>query len=211
MAASEYSSQSSLFTLVEPIDLPNAEIVIHRSLFDGEEASRHFDGLLSETKWSQETIQMFGKVTNIPRLTAWYGDADKPYTYSGIQMQPLPWTERLLEIKTRVETISQTVFNSVLLNQYRDGNDSVDWHADDEPELGANPVIGSVSFGGIRDFRFRSKDADSSDTHTTETIELRHGDVLLMSGETQRNWNHQIPKRAKADPRINLTFRTINP
>ena len=210
MSKSQRSSQPPLFSLVEPIDLPNAELVIHRALFNDEEATDHFEALLSETKWSQETIQMFGKVTNIPRLTAWYGDADKPYTYSGIQMQPLPWTERLLEIKTRVETISQTVFNSVLLNQYRNGNDSVDWHADDEPELGANPVIGSVSFGGVRDFKFRSKDADSSDTQTTETIELRHGDVLLMSGETQRNWNHQIPKRAKADPRINLTFRTIH-
>ena len=209
MTSSDHSSQPSLFTSIEPLDLPNTDIVIHRSLFDGEEASDHFDGLLSETKWTQETIQMFGKITNIPRLTAWYGDEDKPYTYSGIQMLPLPWTQRLHTIKARVESISQTVFNSVLLNQYRDGNDSVDWHADDEPELGSNPVIGSVSFGGTRDFKFRNKDDKSGDTQTTKTVELRHGDVLLMSGETQRFWNHQIPKRAKAEPRINLTFRTI--
>jgi len=211
MTPKNSSDQSSfIFDAIERVELPNADITLHRGLFDLSEAENHFQGLLSEIHWQQEQISMFGKTSDIPRLTAWYGDEDKPYTYSGIQMQPLPWTERLLAIKTRVESISHTVFNSVLLNQYRDGSDKVDWHADDEPELGLNPVIGSVSLGGTRDFNFRSKDDDSSGKRTTETVELRHGDVLLMSGETQRYWNHQIPKRAKASPRINLTFRTIH-
>jgi alkylated DNA repair dioxygenase AlkB len=207
MTAKHDRAQPSLFSASEALELPNADIVIQRSLFDPQEADDHFDALISEIDWRQEQIRMFDKTTNIPRLTAWYGDDEKPYTYSGIEMQPSPWTERLLVIKTRVESLSETTFNSVLLNQYRDGSDSVAWHADNEPELGPVPVIGSVSFGATRDFQFRSN--DPSGEGVTTTIELRHGDVLVMGGDTQKFWNHQIPKRANASTRINLTFRTV--
>ena len=151
---------------------------------------------------------MFGRSTAIPRLTAWYGDEDKPYTYSGIQMSPLPWTSRLQTIKRLVESVAEETFNSVLLNQYRDGSDSVAWHADNEPELGATPTIGSVSLGATRAFQFRNI-TDYKEDEITEEVQLGHGDVLIMRGDTQKYWNHQIPKRANATARINLTFRRI--
>jgi len=208
MTAKHQHGQPSLFTSIEEVDLPNADIVIHRSLFDVQEADEHLEGLLFETHWQQEQIRMFGKMTDIPRLTAWYGDEDKPYTYSGIEMAPLPWTTRLETIKKQVESVSETTFNSVLLNRYRDGSDGVAWHADNEPELGPAPIIGSVSFGATRAFQFRNI-TDSKENEMTEEVQLRHGDVLIMGGGTQKYWNHQIPKRTKADPRINLTFRKI--
>ena len=207
MTADNDSRQPSLFSTIEGLELPNADIVIHRSAFESQEADNHFDGLTSEIDWRQEQMRMFNKIINIPRLTAWYGDDGKPYTYSGIEMQPSPWTDRLLEIKTRVESLANATFNSVLLNQYRDGSDSVAWHADNEPELGPAPVIGSVSFGAKRDFQFRANVPSSSAMKTT--IELRHGDLLVMGGNTQKFWNHQIPKRANASARINMTFRKI--
>lgn len=207
MTADHARRQPSLFSTTEALQLPHADIVIHRSAFGPQEADDHFDGLISEVDWRQEQIRMFDKPIDIPRLTAWYGDEEKPYTYSGIEMHPSPWTKRLLEIKARLESLSETTFNSVLLNQYRDGSDSVAWHADNEPELGPAPVIGSVSFGATRDFQFRSNDPSPDDT--TTTIELRHGDILVMGGDTQKFWNHQIPKRANVNTRINLTFREI--
>jgi alkylated DNA repair dioxygenase AlkB len=148
---------------------------------------------------------MYGKRINFPRLTAWYGDNDKPYSFSGITLNPLVWTKTLLEIKNRIEPKAGVCFNSVLLNLYRDGNDSISWHTDAEPELGKNPVIASVNFGETRNFQLRH-----IETKEKIEIELVHGSLLIMQGELQHFWQHQVPKTSKKiKDRINLTFRVI--
>lgn len=149
-----------------------------------------------------------------PRLTAWYGQPGLTYTYSAKAMSPLPWTTSLLTIKTAIETeltnhLIKTDFTSVLINKYRDGNDSLGWHSDNEKELGNEPVIASISLGEARTFQFRLKD----DHEKKIQIELNDGSLLVMRGKTQELWQHQIPKRSSAtaviNPRINLTFRHI--
>ena len=152
---------------------------------------------------------MYGQRIAVPRLTAWFGDPRATYSYSGITMTPEAWTPLLLELKSLVEPKALgTPFNSVLLNLYRDGNDSVSWHSDDEPELGTNPVIASVSLGQARTFRLKHKRDDSI---PPVEIELTHGSLLVMSGALQHFWKHQLPKRKSKSlgPRINLTFRRI--
>lgn len=162
--------------------------------------------LIKGVKWKQEKIHMYGKMVNIPRLTAWYGDFDKEYTYSGVKLKPIGWTDELLTIKRAVEEKAATSFSSVLLNLYRNGNDSVAWHSDDEKELGINPTIASVSLGSSRTFRLRHLE----DKSLIRVVELTHGSLLIMQGETQHNWEHEIPKRkGGVRPRINLTFRAI--
>ncbi|HEY9752826.1 MAG TPA: alpha-ketoglutarate-dependent dioxygenase AlkB, partial [Coleofasciculaceae cyanobacterium] len=130
----------------------DGEVIFYKNFFGTDESNKLFDELYSGTEWQQETIQIFGKRTPLPRLTAWHGDAGKTYIYSGIEQRPAPWTPTLSSIKARIEKIAEVEFNSVLLNLYRNGRDSVAWHSDDEPELGQNPVIGSVSFGATRRF-----------------------------------------------------------
>ena len=150
---------------------------------------------------------MFGKEVNLPRLTAWYGDKGKSYKYSGIEMNPNTWTPTLLIIKEKVETVAGFNFNSVLVNLYRNGQDYVSWHSDDESELGNNPTIASVSFGATRRFILRHK--SNRDLGKVE-VALTHGSLILMQGTTQHFWQHQVPKTAKKiSPRINLTFRVI--
>ncbi|MFW6367615.1 MAG: alpha-ketoglutarate-dependent dioxygenase AlkB family protein [Halothece sp.] len=191
----------------QQLNLPHSDIKIYRNFFDQKNSDRFFAKLKQEINWKQEYIKLYGKENPVPRLTAWYGDSGYTYTYSGITMNPEPWTDALLEIKQKIETIAKVNFNSVLLNLYRDGNDGVAWHSDDEPELGKYPVIGSVSFGGERRFSFKYRDQTNPERHD---INLRHGDYLLMQGETQQYWYHQIPKTKKpVSPRINLTFRVI--
>ncbi|MFP4132851.1 MAG: alpha-ketoglutarate-dependent dioxygenase AlkB family protein [Halothece sp.] len=191
----------------QQLNLPHSDIKIYRNFFDQKNSDRFFAKLKQEINWKQEYIKLYGKENPVPRLTAWYGDSGYTYTYSGITMNPEPWTDALLEIKQKIETIAKVNFNSVLLNLYRDGNDGVAWHSDDEPELGKYPVIGSVSFGGERRFSFKYRDQTNPERHD---INLKHGDYLLMQGETQQYWYHQIPKTKKpVSPRINLTFRVI--
>lgn len=142
-----------------------------------------------------------------PRLTAWYGDAGKDYSYSGITMQPLAWTDTLMAIKQSADKVAGVSFNSALLNLYRDGKDSMGWHRDNEKELGTNPVIASVSFGAPRRFLLRHY----TDKKLVREIVLTHGSLLLMRGETQHYWEHSIPKTAKpAGSRINITFRIVH-
>lgn len=189
----------------EHFDLPDADIRLYHRFFSAEESAQLSESLTAGILWQQDQIRMFGKQIPIPRLNAWYGDADKSYTYSGIHLKPHPWNEDLLFIKERIEKVTETRFTSVLLNLYRSGNDSMGWHADDEPELGPNPSIASVSFGASRVFQMR---------HVTKKIRanipLVNGSLLLMQGSTQHFWQHQIPKTSKPLPsRINLTFRTI--
>jgi alkylated DNA repair dioxygenase AlkB len=199
---------SSILTELESIKLNmvDADIEYFPSFFTQSESNRLYKSLLKNIAWQQDTIRFYGKEIPLPRLTAWYGETDKSYTYSGIPMKPLAWTDELLEIKYRIEEIACVEFSSVLLNLYRTGNDSVAWHADDEKELGHNPIIGSVSFGAARTFQFKHIE----NPNLKEKIELQNGSFLLMRGETQHNWLHQIPKTTKPlQPRINLTFRII--
>lgn len=157
-------------------------------------------------KWQQDHIQMYGKRIPLPRLTSWYGDSGKRYSYSGISLHPRPWNKGLRYIKDTIEQATGFSFNSVLLNWYRSGDDHMSWHADDEPELGRNPVIASVNFGETRDFVLRRMD----DPTQKITIPLRHGSLLVMAGELQHYWQHSVPKRKKVQgSRFNLTFRTI--
>jgi len=185
--------------------IPSKNIVYIPNLFSLTEANTYFEQLRQHVDWNQETIRLYGQAYEVPRLTAWYGDEDKSYTYSGITLHPVKWITPLLKIKKRIENISACSFNSVLLNRYRNGSDSVSWHADDEPELGPNPLIGSVSFGGTRPFQMKHKFTDER-----REILLQHGSYLFMKGSTQHHYLHKIPKTKRAvGERINLTFRQI--
>lgn len=187
-------------------DLPDADIAYYPSMFDAVGSDTLFKELLETIPWQQDEIRVYGKVHRQPRLTALYGNEGKPYSYSGITMQPLPWNVLLQDIKDKVEKIAGVSFSTVLLNLYRDGSDSNGWHADDEKELGRNPVIASVSFGAERYFHMKHR----SDKNQKQKILLENGSLLIMKGPTQHHWLHQIPKTARPiEPRINLTFRII--
>ena len=190
----------------ELFQVENGQYLFIPNFFSIEEGNYLFSRLDSTISWKQEKMNMYGKEVLFPRLTAWYGDSDRAYSFSGITLNPLPWTEELLKIKKKIETKTSAIFNSVLLNKYRDGSDSISWHTDDEKELGKNPIIASVTFGGTRNFQLRHRD-----TGEKINLELSHGSLLIMQGELQHFWQHQIPKTKKqVDPRINLTFRVIN-
>lgn len=191
---------------LQTLDLPEAEVSLYPAFFSASEAERLLREVRDTTAWRQETIKFYGKKIDVPRLTAWYGDEGTSYIYSGIKNVPLPWTPALTEVKRAVEPPSGVVFNSVLVNRYRTGKDSVSWHADDEPEFGEQPVIASVSFGGTRSFQLKHKKRKE----LKASVELTHGSLLIMRGGTQANWLHQIPKTAKpVDERLNLTFRAV--
>ena len=211
------ASQPLQLTATEHLDLPGGEAVLHRSYLSAAEADEHLVGLDGETNWQQEQIRMYERTVDVPRLSAWYGGRAMSYTYSGIAMQPLEWTDRLAGLKARIEQVAGgACFNSVLLNKYRNEFDGVAWHADDEPELGKNPIIGSISLGATRRFQLRQRYGAGEAPSEIVNVDLHHGDVLIMSGATQHNWIHQIPKKARSGQagaltglRINLTFRTI--
>jgi len=157
-------------------------------------------------RWKQDKIKMYGDVIPLPRLTSWYGDSGSNYTYSGISSQPNEWTPELFELKQRIEAAIGSKFNSVLLNWYRDGDDHLSWHADDEVELGNEPTIASVNFGATRDFILRRKDNHAEKL----VVPLGQGSLLVMAGELQTFWEHSVPKRKKVkESRFNLTFRKI--
>jgi alkylated DNA repair dioxygenase AlkB len=190
----------------QTLDLPDAEVFFYPHFFRAPEADRLLVELRDTTVWRQETIRLYGKKIDMPRLTAWYGDEGATYVYSGIKNVPMPWTPALLEVKRAVEPACGVIFNSVLLNDYRDGRDSVSWHSDDEPEFGERPVIASVSFGGTRTFQLKHKKRKE----LKASIPLTHGSLLIMRGDTQARWLHQVPKTAQhVDERLNLTFRAI--
>ena len=191
-----------------PLHIPDAEVTYFPNLFPSAQATMHFKQLAENIDWVQNKITMYGKENPVPRLEAWYGDEGMHYSYSGIQMEPKPWTETLLELKSTVEPIAGTIFNSVLINYYRDGNDRVGWHSDDEKELGEAPIIGSVSLGAERRFKLRHKQY-ALNRQKAELI-LENGSLLMMKGDTQRFWKHEIPRTAvPVAGRINLTFRVI--
>lgn len=194
--------------MLTQIEMPDAEVFLDQAFFSLPDSDRLFQQLSEQIAWRQEKIRLYGKEFNQPRLTAWYGDEGASYTYSNLTLHPLAWIAPLDEIRRRCNEAAGVEFNSVLLNLYRDGQDSMGWHQDNEPELGTNPVIASVSFGATRRFQFRHKKRRGL---PTISLDLTHGSLLLMKGATQHHWRHQVPKTATpAGARINLTFRVIN-
>jgi alkylated DNA repair dioxygenase AlkB len=190
----------------ESLAMPDADVVFYPGFYSSEENELFFQTLMQKIVWKSEHIQIAGRKVLLPRLTAWYGDEGKVYHYSGITVHPVGWTDLLRQIKSRVETVAETSFNSVLLNLYPNEQASVSWHSDDEPELGVNPVIASVSFGVARNFQLKHKHLPDE----RREILLTPGSLLLMRGTTQHFWKHRIPKTTKPHgPRINLTFRVI--
>ncbi len=185
----------------------DGQLRLYSTAWSDTESDLFYENLHDQTPWQQPEIHIAGKRIKIPRLQAWYGDSGACYRYSGLLMEPLIWTDTLVEVKKRVEQLCSCRFNSALVNFYRDGNDSVGWHSDDEPELGCNPSIASVSLGATRGFQIQHK----ADKHRKLTIDLVHGDLVLMQGEFQHHWRHQLPKTRKlVAGRINITFRWIN-
>lgn len=188
------------------VELPDGCIRFSKRMATDAEERRWLAALLAQTNWRQERIRLFGRSYLTPRLTAWHGDQGARYRYSGLELRPEPWTDVLKAIKERAEAASGASFNSVLLNCYRDGRDGMGWHSDDEPELGAAPVIGSLSLGARRRFLLRHKSAPKRRL----ALHLHGGSYLEMSGPTQRHWRHSVPKAAAPTGlRINLTFRTV--
>lgn len=187
------------------LPMPGADVSYLPRAIDITTADRVFLALRSQTTWQQQTIRMFGRTVNVPRLTAWHGDPGATYTYSGIRHEPADWTPALLELRDIAQKACGVVFNSALLNLYRNGRDFVSWHADDEPELG--PCIASVSLGGTRVMRFKPRVKGATDQ---TVLSLQHGSLLIMRGETQANYLHTVPRAVRSvGERINVTFRQI--
>jgi len=198
----------SLFDTPEIIRLPlqDAEIDYYPQFFEIESAHLLFEELYQNTPWIEEDIRVYGKVYKQPRLTAFYANNKKTYSYSNISMTPHPFTPVLNSIKETIEKATKMTFSSCLLNLYRDGQDSNGWHADDEKELGKNPEIASVSFGAERLFHLKHKKIKT----LKHKLSLQNGSLLVMKGETQHQWLHQISKTKKPiGKRINLTFRLL--
>lgn len=188
--------------------LPGASLAYQPAWLSAVEADALLAELQASLPWSVHRIRLFGRSVDSPRLSAWIGDADAVYRYSGADFLPHPWTPALSGLRARLQDALGVSFNSVLANLYRDGRDAMGWHSDDEPELGPAPVIGSVSLGGARRFLFKHK----QDPVHRAAFDLAHGSLLVMAGETQRHYRHALPRTAKpVAPRINLTFRLIDP
>jgi alkylated DNA repair dioxygenase AlkB len=200
-------SQYGLFSCdCETLPIVDGKLHYYRNWLSEEEADKLLLVLQHKVLWQQTEITVYGKSVPIPRLNAWYGDPGCRYTYSNAELEPIPWLPELMVINQRLSASLGCCFNTVLVNYYRNGNDSVAWHSDDEVELGSNPVIASVSLGAERRFCMRHRYCDK----TQKTIDLHHGSLLLMSGRMQHYWQHQIPKIPKlVNSRINLTFRRV--
>lgn len=185
--------------------LPDADIEYIEGLYSVEEATELFTVLQQSLDWRHDDIRMFGKIMKVPRLQAWYSDNGLTYRYSNMTLASKPWTATLATLKERISDYCQHDFNAVLANLYRDQHDSVSWHSDDEAELGNMPIIASLSLGAARDFQLKH-----IDNKEKLTLSLSTGSLLIMRGDTQRYWQHCVPKRAKKiEARINLTFRKI--
>ncbi|MBS1685367.1 MAG: alpha-ketoglutarate-dependent dioxygenase AlkB [Bacteroidetes bacterium] len=185
--------------------ITNGEVIYLPKFFDKNESDEFFVSLRNNILWRQESMKMYGKKVDFPRLTAWYSDSERPYAFSGITLKSNLWNHDIVAIKNKIEPKAGVVFNSVMLNLYRSGNDSISWHSDSEPEFGRNPVIASVNFGETRTFQLRH-----IQTKEKLEIELTHGSLFIMLGELQHFWQHQVPKTTQIKKeRINLTFRVI--
>ena len=186
--------------------IPNGKLQYHPAFLSAKQADNLYHELYNSTHWQKDKITVFGKTYDQPRLTALYALDPTPYTYSNITMHPNPMTKILKDLIHKINAVDTYDFNAVLLNLYRDGKDSNGWHADNEKELGKNPVIASISLGEERYFHLKHRNLKEQRLK----IKLKHGSLLIMGGEMQHYWLHQIPKTTKPiSPRINLTFRKI--
>ena len=193
-----------MYPVPTSIPIENGVLLLFESVLLPEKSTLTFTKLITDIDWQTETLFLFGRHIQVPRLTAWYGDA--AYTYSGLRHKPKKWLPILNELRCLVQYHTGEKFNSVLLNQYRWGSDSMSWHSDNEQELGQNPRIASLSFGGTRRFRLRK----IANKKQTLSIDLLDASLLVMAGPLQQNWQHALPKKKKTvPPRINLTFRNI--
>jgi alkylated DNA repair dioxygenase AlkB len=193
-------------TSLQSLPLTGADLRYAEHAWPAPEADALFDALHAEIPWQQHRLHLFGREVPAPRLSCWIGDADAAYTYSRARFEPLPWTPTVARLRDELAARYGFAFNSVLANLYRDGRDSTGWHSDDEPELGARPVIASLSFGVVRTFRLRARTPGAK----AFSIDLAHGSLLVMAGDTQAAYQHELPKRvAVLAPRINLTFRHV--
>ena len=193
----------------QPLLLPGGELSLWPQWLSSDEADALFDELRATIPWEVHRIRIFGREVDSPRLSCWVGNEGASYVYSRTRFDPRPWTATLSGLRDRVASACGARLNSVLANLYRDGRDSMGWHSDNEPELGGQPVIASLSLGAVRRFRLKSRGgAGRSDTHV---IELGHGSLLRMAGDTQQRYVHDLPKTSAAvGPRINLTFRWVD-
>ena len=174
-------------------------------VFSVVDAGRYMENFLTTIPWQQDEVVMFGKPITTARKVAWFGDSDYAYTYSGTTKQARTWTPELRELKAKVEQLTDTRYNSCLLNLYHHGQEGMGWHSDDEKSLAHHAGIASVSFGAERKFSFKHKQ-----TGETISLMLEHGSLLLMAGACQTHWLHCLPKTTRVPtPRVNLTFRTI--
>lgn len=193
----------------ERLPLPDADVRFFAHALSLEDADIAFNALLKQTKWLDKKVVVWGKQFQQPRQIAWHGDPGTSYGYSGSRVDPAPWTPLLEKLRRRVESISSVSFNSVLLNLYRDGNDNLGMHSDNESELGEDPTIASLSLGEARDFQLKHQTRkDVKPVH----VLLTHGSLLIMAGTTQQFWKHGLRRETRTlGPRINLTFRQVFP
>jgi alkylated DNA repair dioxygenase AlkB len=197
------------FNNLKIYSLDHATLEYYPKWLNLEIADKHFSNLRHQLNWRQDEITLFGKTHFVPRLQAFYSDLGITYSYSNIKLAGLAWNDTLLEIKNEIEKISLLKFNCVLCNLYRNGRDYAAWHSDDEKELGSDPQIASVSLGAQRIFQARHKKLKQ---FPPLKLALEHGSLLLMRGQMQRYWSHQLAKTARpVGERINLTFRYIYP
>jgi alkylated DNA repair dioxygenase AlkB len=188
------------------LSLPDADLLFYPDWLELSMADAMMKTLHERIAWECHRIRIFGREVNSPRLSSWMGDAGASYVYSQTRFEPHPWLPELQETRLRLQNEFDTSFNSVLANLYRNGQDSMGWHSDDEPELGRQPVIASISLGATRRFSFKAKTAGAKAVH----LELPHGSLLLMRGDTQKNYRHALAKTSKTvGERINLTYRNI--
>ncbi|GGO83024.1 alkylated DNA repair protein [Marinobacterium nitratireducens] len=192
---------------LERPSLPDAELLLYHDFIAADEQQLLLAQLSDEVDWRQDRIRLFGRECLIPRLQQFQGEPELSYRYSGLLLTASPWHPRVADLRRRLAQLEPTPFNCVLLNLYRDGDDSMGWHSDDEPELGTDPVIASLSLGAARDFVLRHR---QDPTQAKLTLRLEPGSLLLMRGPTQHHWQHALPRRRRVSaPRINLTFRRI--
>ena len=191
---------------LRPLPLADATLAFDAAWLRAEEADACFAALRTGLPWSVHRLRLFGRDVDAPRLSCWVGDAGAAYRYSGVRFEPLPWTPTLAGLRERLQRELGVAFDSVLANLYRDGRDGMGWHSDDERELGAEPVIASVSLGATRRFVLKHR----QDPARRLALDLPHGSLLVMSGATQARYRHALPKTTRvAGERINLTFRRV--
>lgn len=183
----------------------DGEVFYYPGFLNKDEADFYLKAISSYSHWQQDSINFGGKTQLIPRLQAWYGDPHKSFSYSGILLTPEPWQTELSALNLKLKEKLEIEFSSVLVNKYRDGNDSVSWHADDEVELGINPVIASISLGATRTFKLKHK----TEKYLGRSLKLEHGSLVVMQGKTQHKWLHSVPKEIENNLRLNLTYRVI--